>query len=239
VSELLKVSSLVSGYGEIQILHGIDLICQENKITALVGSNGAGKTTLFQTLAGILEASSGSVEFEGQSIQSLKSHRRVEQGLILVPEGRMIFPDMTVEENLRIGAMNSRAQPIWQKTIKEIFELFPRLDERRTQTGVTLSGGEQQMLALGRGLMGKPKLLLLDEPTLGLAPGIATQIFKIIPGLVELGISILIAEQDIYRTLEIADYAYVLESGEITIQDSADKISGNPAVKAAYLGKPR
>jgi len=233
---MLKVIGLEAGYGDAKVLHGVDIICKANSITALVGSNGAGKTTLFRTLAGLIEPVSGLIEFNGTQIQKHQAHQRVEQGLILVPEGRLIFPDMTVEENLRIGAVNSRARERWQSTIKEVYELFPRLVERRVQLGGTLSGGEQQMLALGRGLMGLPKMLLLDEPTLGLAPGTAKQIFEIVPQLVHMGISVLIAEQDIYRTLAIAHHGFVLENGQITMQDTGSKLASNPAITAAYLG---
>ncbi len=236
MNEILKVNGLIAGYGDAKVLHSVELSCKAVSITALVGSNGAGKTTLFKTLAGLIQPDSGSIKFNDAQILPHPAHERVEQGLILVPEGRLIFPDMTVEENLRIGAVNNRARDQWQSTVKEVYELFPRLLERRAQLGGTLSGGEQQMLALGRGLMGLPKMLLLDEPTLGLAPGIAKQIFEIIPELVQKSISVLIAEQDIYRTLAIADYGYVLENGQITMQNTGSKLASNPAITATYLG---
>ena len=233
----LSVSGLTAGYGDAQVLHGIDLVCRQGSVTALLGSNGAGKSTLFRTLAGLLKTRSGRIDYLGSPIHQTPSHHRVEEGLVLVPEGRLIFPDLSVEENLRIGAVNNRARARWQITIKEVFEMFPRLLERRTQSGATLSGGEQQMLALGRGLMSLPNLLLLDEPTLGLAPGIARQIFDIIPALIDQDITVMLAEQDVYRTLAISDYAFVIENGQIIMGGSAESLANNPAISSAYLGQ--
>ena len=236
MKDILSIRQLKSGYGEVAVLHGLDLTCGEGKITALVGSNGVGKSTLMRTIAGILPTSDGTIRFDGSAIEEQPSHARVEMGLVMVPEGRLVFTDMTVSDNLRTGAINRRARDDWQSTIAEIYDLFPRLQERQNQLAGTLSGGEQQMLALGRGLMGLPKMLLLDEPTLGLAPAIATQIFNIIPTLVERGISIFLAEQDLYRTLEIADYAYVVENGKIIMHDSGKALKSNAEITRAYLG---
>ncbi|MFT5113896.1 MAG: branched-chain amino acid transport system ATP-binding protein [Parasphingorhabdus sp.] len=236
MTDILSISELKSGYGEISVLHGIDLLCGEGKITALVGSNGAGKSTLMRTIAGIVPTSSGSIRFDNEAIEKQPAHVRVERGLVMVPEGRLVFADMTVADNLRTGSINPRARDKWQSTIAEVYDLFPRLHERQRQLAGTLSGGEQQMLALGRGLMALPKMLLLDEPTLGLAPAIATQIFNIIPTLVARGISVFLAEQDLYRTLDIADYAYVVENGRITLQDTGEALKTNSEITQAYLG---
>jgi len=216
----LKVEGIQSGYGEIQVLRGIEMLCGEAQITALVGSNGAGKSTLLRTLAGILPTATGRILHGEAEIQRLPSHERVARGIIMVPEGRLVFPDLSVEENLRTGAVNVRAKDVWSRTIEEIYDLFPRLLERQKQLAGTLSGGEQQMLALGRGLMGLPEVLLLDEPTLGLAPSVATQIFNVIPRLTQSNISILIAEQDLNRVLDIAHFGYVIENGRITMHDT-------------------
>ena len=232
----LKVEGIRSGYGEIQVLRGIEMLCGEAQITALVGSNGAGKSTLLRTLAGILPTATGRILHGEAEIQRLPSHERVARGIIMVPEGRLVFPDLSVEENLRTGAVNVRARDVWSKTVKEVYDLFPRLLERQKQLAGTLSGGEQQMLALGRGLMGLPEVLLLDEPTLGLAPSVATQSFHIIPQLTESNISILIAEQDLNRVLDIAHFGYVIENGRITMQDTGSALRNNPAVAEAYLG---
>ena len=232
----LKVEGIRSGYGEIQVLRGIEMLCGEAEITALVGSNGAGKSTLLRTLAGILPTATGRILHGEAEIQALPSHERVARGIIMVPEGRLVFPDLSVEENLRTGAVNVRARDVWSKTVKEVYDLFPRLLERQKQLAGTLSGGEQQMLALGRGLMGLPEVLLLDEPTLGLAPSVATQIFNIIPQLTESNISVLIAEQDLNRVLDIAHFGYVIDNGRITMQDTGSALRNNPAVAEAYLG---
>ena len=232
----LKVEGIQSGYGEIQVLRGIEMLCGEAQITALVGSNGAGKSTLLRTLAGILPTATGRILHGEAEIQRLPSHERVARGIIMVPEGRLVFPDLSVEENLRTGAVNVRAKDVWSRTIEEIYDLFPRLLERQKQLAGTLSGGEQQMLALGRGLMGLPEVLLLDEPTLGLAPSVATQIFNVIPRLTQSNISILIAEQDLNRVLDIAHFGYVIENGRITMHDTGSALRNNPAVAEAYLG---
>ena len=232
----LKVEGIQSGYGEIQVLRGIEMLCGEAQITALVGSNGAGKSTLLRTLAGILPTATGRILHGEAEIQRLPSHERVARGIIMVPEGRLVFPDLSVEENLRTGAVNVRAKDVWSRTIEEIYDLFPRLLERQKQLAGTLSGGEQQMLALGRGLMGLPEGLLFCEPPLGLAPSVATQIFNVIPRLTQSNISILIAEQDLNRVLDIAHFGYVIENGRITMHDTGSALRSNPAVAEAYLG---
>ena len=233
---LLETRDLVSGYGEITALHGVSCRITAGKITAFLGSNGAGKSTLLKTLAGILAPRTGSILFDGVELVGTRSHRRVEQGIVLVPEGRLIFPQMTVEENLRIGAFVPHARRHTAAGLERVYALFPRLAERRRQPGGTLSGGEQQMLALGRGLMAEPRLLLLDEPTLGLAPMVAQSIFKTVEELNATGLTVLLAEQDVRRTLQIAHRAYVLENGRGVMEGEARALLADPKINAAYLG---
>ncbi len=236
MSALLEAENIVAGYGDIEIVHGLGFAAAEGEVTALVGANGAGKTTLMRALAGVLPLSAGTLRFAGRDIGAARAHVRVEAGIVLVPEGRLIFPHMSVAENLRIGAINPRARRETARTAEEVYALFPRLAERRHQLGGTLSGGEQQMLALGRGLMAKPKLLLLDEPTLGLAPIMAKLIFTTIERLSESGLTIVIAEQDVGQTLAIADRAYVIENGRMALSGPGAALLDDPRVKAAYLG---
>ena len=236
MSALLEAEGIVAGYGDIEIVHGLGFAAAEGEVTALVGANGAGKTTLMRALAGVLPLYAGALRFAGRDIGGTRAHVRVEAGIVLVPEGRLIFPYMSVAENLRIGAINPRARRETARTAEEVYALFPRLAERRHQLGGTLSGGEQQMLALGRGLMAKPKLLLLDEPTLGLAPIMAKLIFTTIERLSESGLTIVIAEQDVGQTLAIADRAYVIENGRMALSGPGAALLDDPRVKAAYLG---
>jgi branched-chain amino acid transport system ATP-binding protein len=233
---LLAADGVVAGYGDVLVVHGVAIGAEEGRITALIGANGAGKTTLMRAIAGVLPLAAGALTFAGRAIDRLRAHGRVEAGLVLVPEGRLIFPYMTVEENLRIGAINRRARPVLAEGLDEIYALFPRLAERRRQLGGTLSGGEQQMLALGRGLMAKPRLLMLDEPTLGLAPIMTRLIFETLARLRAAGLTILLAEQDVAQTLALADRAYVLENGRIALEGSGGGLLDDPRVKAAYLG---
>jgi len=236
MTALLAAEGVVAGYGDIMTVHGVALGAGEGRITALIGANGAGKTTLMRAIAGVLPLRAGSLSFADRAIGRLRAHARVEAGVVLVPEGRLIFPSMTVEENLRIGAIAQRARPALAATLVEVYALFPRLAERRRQLGGTLSGGEQQMLALGRGLMAKPRLLLLDEPTLGLAPIVTRLIFETLVRLRQAGLTILLAEQDVGQTLEVADHAYVLENGRIVLEGSGAELLRDPRIKAAYLG---
>jgi branched-chain amino acid transport system ATP-binding protein len=236
MSALLEVEGVVTGYGDIEIVHGLAFAAAEGEVTALVGANGAGKTTLMRALAGVLPLRAGTLRFGGRDIARAPAHQRVEAGIALVPEGRLIFPHMSVAENLRIGAINPRARAEANRTANEVYALFPRLAERRGQLGGTLSGGEQQMLALGRGLMARPKLLLLDEPTLGLAPIMAKLIFETIRRLRESGLTIVLAEQDVGQTLAIADRAFVLENGRIALSGPGGALLDDARVKSAYLG---
>ncbi len=227
---------MAGGYGDVRIVHGISLSVHEGSITALVGGNGAGKTTLMLMLAGILEIGSGTFSFSASDVTRWPSHRRVHAGIVLVPEGRWIFPNLSVEDNLRLGALTRRARATWRDRLRTVFALFPRLQERRRQPAAFLSGGEQQMLAIGRGLMARPRLLLLDEPTLGLAPMMAAHIFATLRRLKDDGLSILVAEQDVRHALEVADAAYVVENGRIVMAGSGSHLIDDPRIREAYLG---
>jgi branched-chain amino acid transport system ATP-binding protein len=227
---------VTAGYGDVVVLHEINLSVREGSLTALIGSNGAGKTTTMRCVAGLLRLNSGRVAWRGRVINALSASERVELGISLVPEGRLVFPDFTVAENLSIGAFNARAKPNRDARLHEMYALFPLLRERRSQHAGTLSGGEQQMLALARGLMAEPKLLLLDEPSLGLAPSIVSQLFDTIETIRRMGVTIVIVEQNVHRTLKIADYAYVLENGQIVIRGDGASCAENPSIKQAYLG---
>ena len=233
---MLEIIDLVGGYGATQVLHGVSVRVAAGGVTALLGANGAGKTTLMKTVAGLLPVKSGSLRFLGENITHAACDRRVLAGLVLVPEGRMVFPSLSVRENLRLGGINPRARQNWQHSLGHVFHVFPRLLERERQLASTLSGGEQQMLAIGRGLMAQPKLMLLDEPTLGLAPLMTHQIFELVGRLVEEGLSLLLAEQDVHRTLALAQHAYVVENGRIAAEGPARDIAGDSRIKQAYMG---
>ncbi len=236
MSASLQLKGVVGGYGAVRILHGVDLTAEAGGVTALIGSNGAGKSTTLRTVAGLLPVAEGSISFDGDPIETLPTDQRVDLGVVMVPEGRLIFAEMSVEENLRLGAFTSRARDNTADNLAKINDLFPRLHNRRNQAGGTLSGGEQQMLALGRGLMAEPRVLLLDEPSLGLAPVMAQHIFEIIEELRRTGLTILLAEQDVHRTLEVSDHAYVLESGEIALNGPSAQMINDPGIQEAYLG---
>jgi len=233
---LLETRELCAGYGEVAVLHEVGLKVEKGSITALVGSNGAGKTTLMRTVSGLLPHSAGHIEFVGGQIGEKTADQRVALGISLVPEGRMIFPDFTVEQNLRVGAFVSRARPQTDENLEKMFQLFPRLRERRNQHGETLSGGEQQMLALARGLMSEPTMLLLDEPSLGLAPTISQLMFETVVRVRDSGVTVFIVEQDTRSTLEIADQAYVMENGRIVLSGTGSELLTDDSVKQAYLG---
>ena len=231
---LLEPSGISAGYGQIRVLREVSLEVVEGSVTALVGSQGAGKTTLMRALSGLLRHDCGQILFDGHDIGGLPPDRRVALGISLVPEGRMIFPDFTVEQNLRIGGFSARSKT--ESNLERMFALFPRLRERRAQRGETLSGGEQQMLALARGLMCEPRLLLLDEPSLGLAPAVARLLFETVALVRDRGVTVLIVEQDIRSTLEIADHAYVMENGRIVMNGRASDLLADDSVRRAYLG---
>ena len=232
---MLEVSGLDAGYGDVQVLFGAALSVQEGEVVALLGSNGAGKTTLIRAVTGLIRARSGSVTFKGDRIDRLTAHEVVDRGIACVPEGRQVFPQMSVEENLLLGSFLRRARPGRAKNLERIFTLFPRLLERRGQDAATLSGGEQQMLAIGRALMSEPRLLLLDEPSLGLAPVVVQMVFRTIAEIRKQGLTVLIVEQNVQRTLRLADRAYVLEQGRIVLTGSGAELMQDPQVRKAYL----
>jgi len=233
---ILEVRDIASGYGEVQILWGASLDLQEGKLTCLVGGNGVGKTTLLRTVMGQLRPWGGSIWFEGQDVSRLPAYTKADMGLVLVPEGRQLFTDMTVYENLEMGATNPRARLKINDNLERVYEMFPRLKERRGQNAGTLSGGEQQMLAVARGIMAAPKVLLIDELSLGLAPLLVLQLFENLKQLRELKITILLVEQNVQMALAISDYGFVLSEGKIDLQGPARQLAKNEHVRAAYLG---
>lgn len=235
---LLEVAGVRAGYAGTSVLAGVSLHVDRGEIVAVVGANGAGKTTLIRTLAGMLRASAGTVRFDGVEIAGLSSNAVCEAGLAQVPEGRQLFPTLSVEDNLRLGAFQRvrHGERGADGDLGDVYQRFPRLAERRTQLAATLSGGERQMLALGRALMGKPRLLMLDEPSLGLAPRIVREIMHIVADLRKTGVSILLVEQNARAALQVADYGYVLETGEIALEGASSSLAGNPRVVESYLG---
>lgn len=232
----LEVRDLESGYGEVQILWGLSMALEEGRLTTLVGSNGSGKTTLLRTVTGLLPAWKGRIHFEGRDVTRLSPHRKAQMGLVLVPEARQLFTDMTVLENLEMGATPARARSEYRQTLEWVFELMPRLKERMDQTAGTLSGGEQQMAAIARGLMSKPKVLMFDELSLGLSPVMAISLFEVILKLKEQRLTILLVEQNVQMALAVSDYAYVLNNGRIEIEGEARMVREMDAVRKAYLG---
>ena len=233
---LLEVHGLKVAYGGIQALKGIDLTVAPGELVTLIGSNGAGKTTTLKSLAGLLHPSEGKIHYAGISLRNIPPHQRVHNGLALVPEGRGIFARLTVAENLLMGAYTRNDHPQIALDLEQKYELFPRLAERRMQLAGTLSGGEQQMVAMARALMSRPQLLMLDEPSMGLAPMMVTKIFETIRDISGQGVSILLVEQNAKLALEVAQRGYVLESGLITLAGASDDLLGSDAVQRAYLG---
>jgi branched-chain amino acid transport system ATP-binding protein len=234
---LLQVSNLVTSYGKIEALKGISVDVEQGEIVTLIGANGAGKSTTLKTISGQLRPSDGTIEFNGKSIVGMPAHQVAELGIVQVPEGRRIFSRMTVTENLEMGAFLRKDKDEIKAAVERVFELFPRLAERRGQKGGTLSGGEQQMLAMGRGLMAKPNLLMLDEPSMGLAPVVVETIFETIEQLNKEGITILLVEQNAHLALSIANRGYVLETGEIKLSGPGRELLTNEEVRKAYLGE--
>jgi branched-chain amino acid transport system ATP-binding protein len=233
---MLKVDNLVTKYGYVVAIDGISLEVNEGEIVALIGGNGAGKSTTLMTISGWIKAASGSITFNGEEILGLPMHKIVEKGISQCPEGRRIFGGMNVEDNLLMGFYANRKTGNLEKALKNVFDLFPILEERRDQIGSTLSGGQLQMLAIGRALMGNPKLIMLDEPSLGLAPLLVEKVFETLKRIHETGTTILLVEQNARAALSIADRAYVLEVGKITLQGTGKELLRNDAVKKAYLG---
>ncbi len=234
---LLRIDGLSAGYGAVQILRELSLQAASGSITALVGPNGAGKTTLMKTIAGMIAPKAGRIAFAGQEIGALPPHGRVEAGIALVPEGRLIFAGLSVEQNLRLGAMVPHARARAAESLASVYGRFPRLAERKTQLAGSMSGGEQQMLALGRGLMSCPKLILLDEPTLGLAPIMVARVFQVIAELKAAGYTILLSEQNSHLALGACDYAYLIENGTIHLEGTGADLAGDAEVQRLYMGR--
>ena len=234
---MLEIKDLHVNYGAVHALNGVSMTVNDGEIVSLIGANGAGKTTTLRTITGLEKAASGSITFDGHDLRKTEPSKIITLKLAHVPEGRHIFPQMTVEENLEMGAFTDPADMV--KTMADVYERFPRLKERKRQLAGTLSGGEQQMLAVGRALMSKPKLLMLDEPSLGLAPIVVREIFDIIRTVNQQGITVLLNEQNANMALKVADYAYVLETGTLTLSGTGAELLTNEQVKAAYLGKKR
>jgi branched-chain amino acid transport system ATP-binding protein len=233
---ILEINEVTSGYGEVQILWGSNLKLEEGKLTCLVGGNGVGKTTLLRTVMGLLRPWEGSISFQGKDVSRLPAYTKAEMGLIMVPEGRQLFTDMNVYENLEMGASNKRAMPKFNENLKRVYEMFPRLKEREAQKAGTLSGGEQQMLAVARGIMADPTVLMIDELSLGLAPVLILGLFESLKALRELGITILLVEQNVHMALAISDYGYVLAEGKVELEGPARDLIRNEHVRATYLG---
>jgi len=233
---LLEINDLTSGYDEVQILWGVDLKLEQGKLTTLVGSNGVGKTTLLSTVMGLLRPWQGTVTFAGRDVTHLPAHGRANAGMVLVPEGRQLFTDMTVYENLEMGAFSRRARATFKQNLDKVFELFPRLQERAHQKAGTLSGGEQQMVAVGRGLMAEPEVLMLDELSLGLSPLLALTLFEALTRLKKTGLTMLLVEQNVAMALAVSDYAYVLSQGKVWLEGEARQLLKNDEIRRTYLG---
>lgn len=233
---MLKVENLTVHYGAFRALQEVSLAVPDGHVVSIVGANGAGKSTLINTISGLLRPSQGTISFDGVELTSLPPHRIARLGVVQVPEGRSLFDDMSVRDNLLCAAMHPRAKPHRQQTLEEVYALFPVLRERAGQLARTLSGGERQMLAIGRGLMAQPRVLMLDEPSLGLAPLLVRQIFESVRQLKERGLTILLVEQNVRQSLTISDYAYVLEVGLLVLEGPARELLHNPHVREAYLG---
>ena len=233
---MLRISELRAGYGDVEILHGISLEIQRGEVVALLGANGAGKTTTMRAISGLLRPSAGEIRFDGQRIDHLPASRIVALGLVQVPEGRKIFPSMTVRENLELGAFHRLAKQHRSASLEGVLAMFPVLAERQRQSAGTLSGGEQQMLAIARALMARPRLLMLDEPSLGLAPRVVFEIFKTITTIQAQGLTVLLVEQNVQQSLRLADRGYVLENGTIALSGTGPELLSNEDTRRAYLG---
>lgn len=233
---MLEVTNVDAGYGSTVILQDVSLHVEPGEVVTIVGANGAGKTTLLRTISGLVTPRTGSITFEGRDITRLAAHETVDRGVTLIPEGRQLFPDMTVRDNLLMGAYSRHARDYQDDTLHQVLELFPRLRERLDQHASSLSGGEQQMVAIARGMMARPKLLMFDEPSLGLAPIIVAQVFEVIAQVAATGTTVLIVEQNVFHTLKAADRGYVLENGRMVLSDDAEALLQNDHVRQAYLG---
>ncbi|MCB8985900.1 MAG: ABC transporter ATP-binding protein [Ardenticatenaceae bacterium] len=233
---ILEIKDVTSGYGEVQILWGANLDIEDGRLTSLVGANGAGKTTLMRTIMGSIKPWQGSVIFQGQDISSLPAHAKAEMGVVLVPEGRQLFTDMSVEENLEMGASPKRARANVKQNLEFVYEMFPRLKERRAQKSGTMSGGEQQMLAVARGIMAEPVVLMIDELSLGLAPVLVLDLFQSLIRLKNAGLTMILVEQNVQMALAVSDYGYVLAQGQVEIAGPSQDLAENEHVRSAYLG---
>ena len=235
-TEMLNVKNIDMSYGDMQVLWDVSFEVKEGEIIVLVGANGAGKSSILKTISGLQKVSNGNIEFTGRSLNNILPEEIIKEGIVHVPEGRRLFNEMTVEENLIMGSLHGKAKQKRMDTLEECYNLFPRLRERKSQLTGTLSGGEQQMVAIARGLMSLPKLLMLDEPSLGLAPVLVQNIFEIIRDINKKGITILLVEQNVQMTLKFCNRAYVLENGRITLTGTGNELRNNEHVKSAYLG---
>jgi branched-chain amino acid transport system ATP-binding protein len=233
---LLEIQNISSGYGDVQILWDVSLNLERGKLTALVGSNGAGKTTLLRTTMGLLKPSQGSIAFDGRDVTRISPHDKAAQGLVLVPEGRQLFPSMNVYENLEMGAYSRRAKARFDENLEKVYDMLPRLKERADQKAGTLSGGEQQMLAVARGLMAQPEILMFDELSLGLAPVLVLSLFEVLQRLKDEGLTMLLVEQNVQMALAVSEYAYVLAEGRIELEGPSRRLARNEHVREAYLG---
>ena len=232
----LEIRNVDICYGDVQIIYGVSLSIKESEIVSIIGANGAGKSTMLKCISGLINPRSGEIVFQREPIQIAPPEAIVQKGIVHVPEGRRLFSLMTVKENLEVGAYNRGADKAKEETIRDVYALLPRLEDRKNQLAVTLSGGEQQMVAIGRGLMAKPKLLMLDEPSLGLAPILSKSIFETIKKISDQGTTILLVEQDVRNSLSMSDRGYVLEHGRIVMEGTGAELLENPHVKRAYLG---
>ncbi|SFM83352.1 ABC transporter ATP-binding protein [Methylobacterium pseudosasicola] len=233
---MLTLERVDAGYGATSILHAVSLDVRAGEVVTIVGANGAGKTTTLRTIAGLVRPTRGRILFEDEDVTRLSGHEMVERGVTLIPEGRQLFPEMTVRENLLMGAYRRAARERQTETLAEVLDLFPRVRERLDQNAGSLSGGEQQMVAIARGMMARPKLLMFDEPSLGLAPIVVAQVFAVVDRIVKTGATVLIVEQNVFHTLQVADRGYVLENGEIVLADASAALLDNDHVRRAYLG---
>ena len=232
----LEVNNIDVSYGDVQVIFDLSMRIEEGEVVSIIGGNGAGKSTLLRTISGLLKASSGEITFNGTPIHTLPPEEIVNQGIVHVPEGRRLFSLMTIKDNLIVGAYNKEADKHKEETLAQVYEMLPRLAERESQMALTLSGGEQQMVAIGRGLMARPKLLMLDEPSLGLAPVLINGIFETIRKIADQGTTVLLVEQDVNHSLRLSDRGYVLEHGRIAMEGNARDLLGDPHIKEAYLG---
>jgi len=235
---LLKVENLSVQYSAFKALHGVSLQVDEGLIVSIVGANGAGKSTLINTISGLLRPTEGSITLDGRELTTMSAHEIVRNGVVQVPEGRKLFPELSVHENLLVGGSHKRARAVRDNTAVEVFDLFPVLKERQNQLARTLSGGEQQMLAIGRAMMSMPKILMMDEPSLGLAPIVVKSIFNVVVELKNRGLTVLLVEQNIRHSLQISDRAYVLETGAVVLEGTGQEVLADEHTKAAYIGAP-